>query len=109
MNEKVTKGSLVKQVSEETGCGREEVRIVIERCLGDISAALVDGDRVELRGFGAFSTKIRKARKNARNPRTGEPVKAVEHRVAWFKPGTALRESVRNEGVSKKGSRRKKK
>ena len=61
--------------------------------LDEISEALSGGDRVELRGFGAFSVKQRDAR-IGRNPRTGERVEVEEKRVPFFKTGKDLRERL---------------
>ncbi len=69
----------------------------IERIVGtifdEIAAALQRGDRVELRGFGAFSVKRRPAR-IGRNPRTGERVDVAEKHVPFFKSGKELRERL---------------
>lgn len=63
--------------------------MVVDTLLGAISDALVDGRRVEIRGFGSFGTRVRPG-KLARNPRTGEPVLVAEKRVPFFKPGMPL-------------------
>ena len=72
----------------------------VERIIGtvfeEISAALARGDRVELRGFGAFSVKRRPSRVG-RNPRTGEAVDVPEKHVPFFKAGKELRESLNAE------------
>lgn len=69
----------------------------VERIVGtvfeEISAALARNDRVELRGFGAFSVKRRAAR-IGRNPRTGEKVQVAEKYIPYFKTGKALRERL---------------
>ena len=59
----------------------------------EITTALSEGDRVELRGFGAFSVKERAARMG-RNPRTGESVKVEAKNMPFFKTGKALRERL---------------
>ena len=59
----------------------------------EIAAALARGDRVELRGFGAFSAKRRDAR-TGRNPRTGAAVPVAGKAVPYFKPGKELRERI---------------
>ena len=61
--------------------------------LEEISEALAAGNRVELRGFGAFSVKHRDARVG-RNPRTGESVDVAEKRIPFFKTGKQLRERL---------------
>jgi len=74
----------------------EEVEQVVDIFFDEISARLADGGRVELRGFGTFSTRKRDAR-TGRNPRTGEPVKVVEKHVPYFKPGKDMRERLNAE------------
>ena len=73
----------------------------VERIVGtvfeEISAALARNERVELRGFGAFSVKPRPAR-IGRNPRTGERVQVSEKFVPYFKTGKALRERLNRKG-----------
>jgi len=75
----------------------------IERIVGtvfdEISNALARGNRVELRGFGAFSIKQREAR-TGRNPRTGEAVSVEEKYVPFFKTGKQLRDRLNGRGVS---------
>ncbi len=70
-----------------------DVERVVSTVLDEISAALAKGDRVELRGFGAFSVKVRPARQG-RNPRTGAPVDVEEKRVPFFRTGKELRERL---------------
>jgi integration host factor subunit beta len=68
----------------------EDVERAIDTFFDEIASRLADGGRVELRGFGAFSTRQRDARKG-RNPRTGETVQVPEKRVPYFKPGKEMR------------------
>ncbi len=70
-----------------------DVETLIATIFDEIAAALAVGRRVELRGFGAFSTRDRDAR-TGRNPRTGEAVKVDAKRVPFFKPGKELRERL---------------
>jgi len=74
----------------------EEVEQVLDTFFDEIGKRLAEGGRVELRGFGAFSTRERGARKG-RNPRTGESVDVPEKKVPYFKPGKEMRRLV-NEG-----------
>ena len=74
----------------------EEVEQVLDIFFDEIAQRLAEGGRVELRGFGAFSTRERDARKG-RNPRTGESVAVPAKRVPYFKPGKEMRERL-NEG-----------
>ncbi|MFC0205149.1 integration host factor subunit beta [Novosphingobium soli] len=68
----------------------EDVERAVDAFFEEISQRLVDGGRVELRGFGAFSTRHRESRQG-RNPRTGESVDVPEKRVPYFKPGKEMR------------------
>lgn len=70
-----------------------DVEKIVETVFDEITAALARGDRVELRGFGAFSVKHREAR-SGRNPRTGETVSVEAKRLPFFKTGKALREKL---------------
>ena len=74
----------------------EDVEQVVDIFFDEISQRLAEGGRVELRGFGAFSTRARDARQG-RNPRTGEAVRVEAKRVPYFRPGKEMRR-VLNEG-----------
>lgn len=66
-----------------------DCRLITDTILSAIETALVDGRRVEVRGFGSFGTRVRPG-KVARNPKTGEPVAVAEKCVPFFKPGMPL-------------------
>jgi integration host factor subunit beta len=68
----------------------EDVERALDTFFEEIAEQLAEGGRVELRGFGAFSTRQRDARKG-RNPRTGETVSVPDKRVPYFKPGKDMR------------------
>lgn len=70
-----------------------DVEGIVGTIFDEITDALAQGRRVELRGFGAFSTRAREAR-TGRNPRTGDAVKVDAKRVPYFKPGKELRERL---------------
>lgn len=74
----------------------EEIEKVVDVFFDEIAARLAEGGRVELRGFGAFSTREREARKG-RNPRTGESVEVPGKRVPYFKPGKEMRHRLNAE------------
>ena len=74
----------------------KDVEKIVGAIFDHISEALSDGDRVELRGFGAFSVKHREAR-TGRNPRTGEPVEIDEKWTPFFKAGKEMRERLNQE------------
>lgn len=71
----------------------EEVEQVVDVFFDEIAKRLAEGGRVELRGFGAFSTRER-APRSGRNPRTGETVSVPGKRVPYFKPGKEMRERL---------------
>lgn len=71
----------------------DEVEQVVDIFFDEIAARLAEGGRVELRGFGAFSTRDREAR-TGRNPRSGESVSVPSKRVPYFKPGKEIRERL---------------
>ena len=68
----------------------EDVEVALDTFFDTIGERLANGGRVELRGFGAFSTREREARKG-RNPRTGSTVDVPSKRVPYFKPGKEMR------------------
>lgn len=68
----------------------EDVEQVVDIFFDEISQRLAEGGRVELRGFGAFSTRARDARQG-RNPRTSETVQVEAKRVPYFRPGKDMR------------------
>jgi integration host factor subunit beta len=71
----------------------EEVEQVVDIFFEKIAERLAEGGRVELRGFGAFSTRQRESRQG-RNPRTGEKVDVPSKRVPYFKPGKEMRKRI---------------
>jgi integration host factor subunit beta len=76
---------------------QRDVEHIVNAVLDEIEGAMTRGDRVELRGFGAFSVKNRPPR-TGRNPRTGQKVAVTEKYVPFFKTGKEMRERL-NGGV----------
>ncbi len=94
----MTKSELIQRLAERNPhLYLRDIEKIVETIFDEISGALVGGDRVELRGFGAFSVKHRDAR-TGRNPRTGETVQVEAKRLPFFKAGKALRENVNKGG-----------
>jgi integration host factor subunit beta len=93
---KHTKADIVGALFEKTGMEREELRNIVGFVVEDIKDALINRKIVELRGFGTFEVKTRKAKQAARNPRTGETVAVDSHGSVVFKPGKELKQSVWN-------------
>ena len=88
------KSELIQQIAADNPhLFQRDVERIVSTVFEEITAALARGDRVELRGFGAFSVKKRDAR-IGRNPRTGEAVPVPEKAVPFFKAGKELRERM---------------
>lgn len=85
------RSELVSAIARENlGLRVEEVEKIVSTFFDEIGQKLATGGRVELRGFGAFSTRARDPRKG-RNPRTGDTVEVPGKRVPYFKPGKEMR------------------
>ncbi len=90
----MTKSELIAELSmANPHLLARDVEVIVATIFNEITAALARGERVELRGFGAFTVKKRDAR-TGRNPRTGESVAVDEKAVPFFKAGKELRERV---------------
>ena len=88
------RSELIAKISEENPhLFQRDVEKIVNTIFDEVTEALAAGDRVELRGFGAFSVKQRDAR-IGRNPRTGEAVKVEEKHVPFFKTGKLLRDRL---------------
>jgi nucleoid DNA-binding protein len=91
----VTKKEIVKQIADEIGLTQLKTKDIVQKTFDAIVETLIRETRIELRNFGVFEVKRRKARK-ARNPRTGEKVDVEPKNVVTFKPGKEMEERVRN-------------
>lgn len=88
------KSELVQMIADKNPhLYHRDVENIVNAILDEITGALATGNRVELRGFGAFSVKNRPAR-TARNPKTGDQVSVDEKWVPFFKTGKELRERL---------------
>ena len=90
----MTKSELIAELADNNPHLRgADVELIVATIFDQITVALARGERVELRGFGAFTVKRRNAR-TGRNPRTGEAVPVDEKAVPFFKAGKELRDRV---------------
>ena len=90
----MTKSELIsKLAAQNPNLYMRDIETIVETIIEEMSSALERGDRIELRGFGAFSVKER-APRVGRNPRTGESVQVPAKRTPAFKTGKALRERL---------------
>ena len=94
MSKKVTKFDLVDGIRQRTGVEKKIVQEVFEASIGEIKTALKDGSTIELRGFGTFELRLRKERKKARNPKTGDSLSVPPHYIVAFRSGQELKRAV---------------
>lgn len=88
------RSELIQKISEENPhLFQRDVERIVNTVFEEVIGAMARGDRVELRGFGAFSVKKRDAR-TGRNPRTGDAVSVDEKAVPFFKTGKLLRDRL---------------
>ncbi len=91
---RMIRSELIQKIADENPhLTQRHVERIVNTVFEEIIEALAKGDRVELRGFGAFSVKARDARVG-RNPRTGEAVKVDDKKVPFFKTGKLLRDRL---------------
>ena len=94
----MTKSELIQRIAEmNPHLYHRDVERIVTTIFDEVGEALARGDRVELRGFGAFSVKHRGAR-IGRNPRTGTAVAVSEKYIPFFKTGKQLRERLNTPG-----------
>ncbi|HIG73963.1 MAG TPA: integration host factor subunit beta [Bacteroidetes bacterium] len=91
----MTKAQIVDQIAEATGLTKIETEAVVDGFMHTVIEAVVDGEGVELRGFGSFRAQERAAR-TARNPRTNEPVPVAARTLPVFKPAAEFKRRVQD-------------
>jgi len=89
------KADLIEEISGGVEVPTKEAAIIVELIFNKMVRALRSGDKIELRGFGCFNTRERRAR-TGRNPKTGAAVKVAAKKIAFFKPSRELKELVQN-------------
>ena len=90
----MTKSELIEKIAlVHTQLSIRDVELAVKMMLDQMTGALAEGERIEIRGFGSFSLHFRAARLG-RNPKTGEKVDLMGKHVPHFKPGKELRERV---------------
>jgi integration host factor subunit beta len=90
----MTKSDLVEKLSESlTNLTKKECEVIVDTVFHNMKDALLRGEKIEIRGFGSFTVRVRRA-KEGRNPKTGEKVSIPEKRIPFFKVGKELREMV---------------
>ena len=90
----MTRSELILKITNKNSfLYQKDVSKIMDTLFNSVTTALKDGDRVELRGFGTFTTKHRNAR-IGRNPKTGEPVAIPQKKLPFFKMGKSMRERI---------------
>ncbi len=96
--EEMTKAELVEIIANETGVSKKDTGTIVNMILDNISRALETSDKVELRGFGSFKVKSRRAR-TARNPRSGDSVMVPAKLVPYFKASNELKARLNDQSA----------
>jgi len=94
--EKFTKADIIDAIYEKTGMNRFEIRVSVDLFFDELKNALMRRQIIELRGFGTFEVRMRKARQRARNPKTGEKISIRPHGAVSFRAGRELKQAVWN-------------
>lgn len=90
----MTKKDIVLKITDTTGIKQVDVKTIVQKTFDVIIDSLVKSEKVELRNFGVFKIKERKAR-FGRNPRTGESVPVPPRKVVVFKPGLEMKQRIK--------------
>ena len=90
----MTKKDIVLKITDQTGIKQVDVKKIVQKTLDVIVDSLIRSEKVELRNFGVFKIKERRAR-FGRNPRTGESVPVPPRKVVVFKPGLEMKQKIR--------------
>ncbi|MCK9243986.1 MAG: integration host factor subunit beta [Candidatus Marinimicrobia bacterium] len=96
----MTKADIVDIVSRATGLTKVDTEVVVDGFIQTIKNAMERGERVDFRGFGSFSLKVRKPKK-ARNPGTNEEISLPSRIVPVFKPSKLFKERINQEYILK--------
>ncbi len=90
----ITKKDLALLVSRSTGCKKNLAAKMVDSLFVAMRDSLIEGNRIEIRGFGVFQVKDTRPKPAARNPRTGEIIYVPARRKTHFKPGRLLKEAL---------------
>jgi len=98
----MTKSDLViKLFEQQRDYSEQTVKLVVDKLVEQLQQALINGNRIEIRGFGAFTVPFQRAR-TSRNPKTGESLVTKGKYKIRFKPGKELRDRVSQSGIEGK-------
>ena len=91
----ITRNDLVKEIMGRAGCKKKLAKEVADSIFVAMRESLMDGGRIEIRGFGAWTVRRTNPKPNARNPKTGETVSVPARRKVHFKPGKLLKAALK--------------
>ena len=101
----MTKADLIEEVSRTVEMSRKDSEVIVETIFESIVKALRSADKIEIRGFGSFRTRDRRARVG-RNPKTGARVDVPPKRIPYFKPSKELKDLINTgPGIARAGSK----
>ena len=100
----MNKAELIEALGKETGLSKTKAGQVVELFFGEMSSALANSDRVEIRGFCSIHVKQYKGY-TGRNPKTGEPKEVKPKKLPFFKPGLELKQKVDYPQTKTKGGK----
>jgi nucleoid DNA-binding protein len=90
---KLTKAEIIDSIHEKiANINKKEIQEVMDLIFQQIKQGLTEDKIIELRGFGTFEIRLRKGRRNARNPKTGEIFPGENHGIVGFRPGQELKQ-----------------
>lgn len=95
----MTKTQLIDAVAATSGQSKKDTEVIVDAVLEQLADALTKGEKVDLRGFGSFVTREKKARQG-RNPKTGETIEIAARKAVAFKPGKELAGKVNTVAAS---------
>ena len=90
----MTKKELARSVAEAAGCRKNLAAEMTDSLFAMMRDMLIEGDRIEIRGFGVLETRNTRSKPAARNPRTGETISVPARRKTHFRPGKLLKEGL---------------
>jgi nucleoid DNA-binding protein len=90
----LNKAEIVDKISKDINLTKKEISLIVDSLLKKMKTCIFNDERIELRSFGTFGTKVRKPRL-ARNPKTNQELFVPEHKIVYFKPGKELKDKVK--------------
>ena len=92
VNKKLTKAEIIDRIFERCGTSKKDIHTIIDSTFEEIKRGLKEDRIVELRGFGTFEIRLRRGRREARNPKTGDVFPVKNHGISSFRPGQELKQ-----------------